>query len=138
MKQIARHLTDSHDGFLLGTRYLLMDRDTKFCEAFRVLLEDSGVTPVRLPARSPHLNAHLEQYMRSLKGECLDRMIFFGENSVRRAVREYLEHYHGERNHQGLDNRLIAADEEVGRTIGKVQCHERIGGLLKYYYREAA
>ena len=138
MKQSARNLTDSHDGFLLGTRYLLMDRDTKFCEAFRFLLEDSGVKPVRLPARSPNLNAHLERYMLSLKSECLNRMIFFGEKSLRKAVNQFLGHYHQERNHQGLDNRLIIAGDEVGRTIGKVQCRERLGGMLRYYYRNAA
>ena len=137
MKQIGRNLTDCHDGFLLGARYLLMDRDTKFCSVFRSLLEEAGVKPVRLPARSPNLNAHLERFMLSLKSECLNRMIFFGERSARRAVRDYLEHYHRERNHQGLDNRLITAGEEVGRTSGKVRCHERLGGMLRYYYREA-
>ncbi len=138
MKQVARNLTDSHDGILLGTRYLLMDRDAKFCSAFRSILEDSGAKPVRLPARSPNLNAHLERFMRSLKAECLNRMIFFGERSVHRAVHEYLGHYHRERNHQGLHNDLIAAGEEVGRTGGEVRCHKRLGGLLRYYYRDAA
>lgn len=138
MKQIARNLTDSDDGFLLGTQYLLMDRDTKFCSAFRFLLEDSGVTPVRLPARSPNLNAHLERYMLSLKSECLNRMIFFGERSVRRAVRQFLAHYHGERNHQGLGNRLIDEGEEIGQTSGEIHCHERLGGMLRYYHRDAA
>ncbi len=138
MKQIGRNLTNYHDGFLLDTRYLLMDRDTKFCSVFRSLLEDAGVKPVRLPARSPNLNAHLERYMLSLKSECLNRMIFFGEKSLRKAVNEFLGHYHQERNHQGLDNRLITAGEEVGRTSGKVRCHERLGGMLRYYYRDAA
>jgi len=83
MKQSARNLTDSIDGFLLATRYLLMDRDAKFCAAFRLVLERSGVKPVLLPARSPNLNRHLERFMRSLKVECLNRMIFFGEKSLR-------------------------------------------------------
>jgi transposase InsO family protein len=138
MKQNARNLTDSDDGFLLGSRYILMDRDTKFCSAFRSILESSGVKPVRLPPQSPNLNTHLERFIRSLKTECLGRMIFFGERSVRRAVCEYLSHYHQERNHQGLGNRLIAAGEEVGRTCGEVRCHERLGGLLRYYHRDAA
>jgi len=138
MKQVARNLTDCHDGFLCGTRYLLMDRDTKFCSVFRSLLEDSGVKPVRLPARSPNLNAHLERYMLSLKVECLNRMIFFGEKSLRKAVNEFLGHYHQERNHQGLDNRLIAPGEEVDQTCGPVRCHERLGGMLRYDYRDAA
>ena len=138
MKQIGRNLTDCHDGFLLGTKYLLMDRDTKFCFMFRSLLREAGVKPVRLSARSPNLNAHLERYMRSLKEECLDRMVFFREKSLRKAVNEYLGHYHQERNHQGMNNRLIMAGEEVGQTIGKIRCHERLGGLLRYYYRDAA
>ena len=138
MKQIARNLTDSLGGFLLGTRYLLMDRDAKFCSVFRSVLEETGVKSVRLPARSPNLNAHLERFMRSLKVECLSRMISFGERSVGRAVGEFLEHYHRERNHQGLGNRLVAAGEEAGQTTGKVRCHERLGGLLRYYYRDAA
>ena len=76
--------------------------------------------------------------MRSLKGECLERMIFFGESSLRGATVSFLAHYHGERNHQGLNNQLIAGSEDVGRTIGHVQCRERIGGMLRYYYRAAA
>ena len=138
MKQVARHLTDSVDGSLLGTRYLLMDRDAKFSAAFRSLLEGAGVKAVRLPARSPNLNPHLERFMRSLKGECLERMIFFGESSLRKATSAFLVHYHRERNHQGLDNRLIEGGEEVGRNAGPVQCRKRLGGMLRYYYRHAA
>ena len=107
MKQVARNLTDTADGSLLGTRYLLMDRDAKFCAAFWSILGDAGVKAVRLPPRSPDLNTHLERFLRSLKEECLDRMIFFGETSLRKATEHFLAHYHGERNHQGLDNRLI-------------------------------
>jgi transposase InsO family protein len=138
MKQIARNLIDSFDGFLLGTRYLLMDRDAKFCEAFCFILQETGVEAVRLPPKSPNLNAHLERFLRSLKDECLSRMILFGERSLRKSIREFLVHYHRERNHQGLANRLIDAGEEVGRSTGDVQCRERLGGLLRYYYREAA
>jgi hypothetical protein len=138
MKQIARNLSVADEGFLVGKRYLLMDRDTKFSEGFRDILRDSGVKAVRLPPRSPNLNAHLERFWRSLREECLHRMIFFGEDMLRRAVRAYLSHYHGERNHQGLDNRLIEAGEEVGRQVGEVQCREHLGGILRYYYRQAA
>jgi transposase InsO family protein len=138
MKQVARNLTDSDDGLLAGTRYVLMDRDAKFSAAFRSLLEGSGVKAVRLPARSPNLNSHLERFMRSLKEECLDRMIFFGESSLRRATAEFLAHDHGERNHQELGNRLIAQGEEIGRVSGPIQCRERLGGMLRYYYRAAA
>ena len=138
MKQIARNLTDPFDGFLLGKQYLIMDRDTKFTDAFRKILEDEGVESVRLPARSPNLNPHLERFMRSVKEEALERMIFFGEKMLRTAVGQFLEHYHGERNHQGLDNKIIEPDDEVGRENGEIKCRERLGGLLRYYHRDAA
>ncbi len=138
IKQIARNLTNPEDGFLNGKRYLIMDRDTKFCEAFREMLNDEDVKPLRLPPRSPNLNANLERYFRSLKDECLSRMIFFGEKSLRRAVGTYLEHYHGERNHQGLGNQIIEPVDDVGQVSDTIECRERLGGMLMYYYRDAA
>jgi putative transposase len=138
MMQIARNLTDAEDGFLKRKHYVLMDRDGKFSPAFQAILKSEDAEPVLLPAKSPNLNAHLERFHRSLKEECLDRMIFFGEASLRRAVYEFLAHYHGERNHQGLTNRILVPDDEVGRTFGEVQCRERLGGLLRYYHRQAA
>ena len=131
--QIARNVTDAEHGFLRGKRYLLMDGDLKYSEAFRVTLKEVGVEPVRLPPRSPNLSPHIERFMRSIKGECLERMIFFGEQSLQVAVAEFLNHYHAERNHQGLDNRLIEPGEEVGRSAGEVACRERLGGTLRYY-----
>jgi len=138
MCQTARNLTDGEDGFLRGKKYLIMDRDTKFSEAFRVTLEPAGVKAVRLPPSSPNLTSQIERFMRSLKDECLHRMIFFGEISLKTAVVGFLAHYHAERNHQGLDNRLIDPGEEVGRTAGEVVCRERLGGMLRYYHRKAA
>ena len=138
MKQIARNLTDAEDGFLIGKRYVLMDRDGKFCPAFRAILKTEGVEAVLLPPKSPNLNAHLERFHRSLKQECLERMIFFGERMLRNAIAQFLEHYHQERNHQGLDNRILVPGAEVGQITGKFQCRERLGGLLRYYYRDAA
>ena len=138
MEQMARNLTDAEDGFLHGKRYVLLDRDGKYSEGFHQLLADAGTQPVRLPPRSPNLNAHLERFHRSLKEECLGQMILFGEHALRQAVGQFLEHFHRERNHQGLGNRLIEAGEEVGRQTGKVECRERLGGLLRYYYRQAA
>jgi transposase InsO family protein len=138
MKQMARNLTAVDTGFLQGQRYLLMDRDTKFSEAFRGILAATGTQSVVLPARSPSLNAHLERFHRSLKEECLERLIFFGEATLRRAVTEYLAHYHGERNHQGLDNRLLEGSKIPQQTSGRVLCRERLGGLLKFYHRQAA
>ena len=138
MKQIARNLTDCVDGFLNGKRYLLLDRDGKFCPAFKEILENEGVNPVPLPPKSPNLNAHLERYFGSLKSECLERMIFFGEKSLRRAVSEFILHYHAQRNHQGLGNKIIEPGHEVGRGEGEILYRERLGGLLRYYYRDAA
>jgi putative transposase len=137
MVQVARNLTDEFDGFLRAKRYAIMDRDDKFTDAFRRVLREAGVKPVRLPARSPNLNAHLERFVRSIKEECLARMMLFGESMLRRAAREFLAHYHGERNHQGLDNRLIEPKEDVGTRKGRIVCRRRLGGLLRYYYRKA-
>jgi putative transposase len=137
VRQIGRNLTDCDDGFLIDTRYLLLDRDTKFLP-LRDLLECSDTEVVLLPPRSPNLNAHCERYMRSMKSECLNKMIFFGEKSLRRALAEFTQHYHGERNHQGLGNNLIEPDGEIGRSEGDIQCRDRLGGMLRYYYRDAA
>ena len=137
IRQIGRNLTDPLDGFLREKRFCLMDRDAKFTTAFRTLLAGAGIEPVRLPPRSPNLNAWIERFMRSIKSECLDRMIFFGEESLRRAVREYLAHYHVERNHQGLDNAIIEP-KGIVRGSGRVRCRERLGGMLRYYQRDAA
>ena len=137
MQQIARNLTDCYDGFLRDTRYVLVDRDNKFFP-LRGVLEGTDTKAVLLPPKSPNLNAQLERYMRSMKSECLNRMIFFGERSLRRALAQFEAHYHGERNHQGLDNRLIEPGNEVGCAEGKVACRKRLGGMLRYYYRQAA
>ena len=138
MKQITRNLIDCEDGFLIGKRYLLMDRDTKFTEAFRHTLKIEGIESVVLPPRSPNLNPHIERFMKSLKTESLDRMIFFGAGMLPNAVRQYLLHYHQERNHQGLANEIIEPGDEVGHGEGQVGCRERLGGLLRYYHRRAA
>jgi putative transposase len=94
-------------------RYILMDRDTKYDESFRTLLKESGIEPVRLPPQSSNLNAHIERFMRSLKEECLECLVFFGEDPLRNTVGEFLIHYHTERNHQELQNRLIQPDAEI-------------------------
>ena len=138
MKQVARELTNCEDGFLTNKRYVLMDRDDKFCGSFRSLLDDEGTTPVQLPPKSPNLNAHLERFFGSLKSECLDRLILFGERALRNAVGEFLLHYHQERNHQGLDHRIIEPEDEAGQETGNIECRERLGGMLRYYYRDAA
>ena len=138
MMQIGRNLTDPVDGFLTDKKLLIIDRDSKYSAAFRSLLADAGVEPVRLPARSPDLNAYAERFVRSIKDECLNRMIFFGERSLRKATREFAAHYHRERNHQGLDNRLIEPDERAQSPYCALECVQRLGGLLRFYHRAAA
>ena len=138
LDQIARNLTDAVDGFLLGKRYPIQDRDPLFTKAFRDTLEVGGVKSVRLPARSPNLNAFAERFVLSMKSECLNRMILFSEAQLRRAVTEYVLHYHQERPHQGLDNRLITTLGVPTNSDGDVRCRKRLGGLLSYYHREAA
>jgi putative transposase len=138
MQQCARQLTDPCDGFLLSKRYLIRDRDTKFTAAFDGLLKSSGVEPVVLPPRSPNLNAHCERFIRSIKEDALAQMIMLGERSLHYAIQQYLAHYHHERNHQGLDNQRIAPEPEHNDQGGAVVRRDRLGGLLRYYYREAA
>jgi transposase InsO family protein len=137
MKQIARNLTDAQDGFLNGACYLIHDRDPLFTDAFRGLLKLSGVDTVKLPARSPDLNAYAERFVLSIKSECLAQIIPLGERHLRKAVKEYTEHYHFERNHQGLDNELIETSGDEPNMEGAVECHERLGGILNDYRRAA-
>ncbi|MEO1844291.1 MAG: integrase core domain-containing protein [Akkermansiaceae bacterium] len=137
MKQVGRNLTDCVDGFLCECRYLIHDRSSLFTKEFLEILESGGVKSVRLPARSPNLNAFAERFVRSIKSECLDRMILIGEPSLRRAVDQFVVHYHRERNHQGLENTIIEPEFGSGEE-GEVICRERLGGLLRYYYRDAA
>ncbi len=138
MLRMGRNMTDVDEGFLIGPRLLLIDRDTKYCADFRAQLLDSGTKVIRLPPRSPNLNAYAERFVGSIKAECMNRVIFFGEASLRRAIREFSLHYHQERNHQGLDNRLIAANEKSFGKSGPVRVRTRLGGLLNYYDREVA
>ena len=107
MNQIGRNLTDAVDGLLNGKRYLIHDRDPLFTAEFLRLLAEAGVAAVKLPPRSPNLNAHAERSVRTIKESCLDRMVLFGESAVRKATAEFMPHYHTERNHQGLANALI-------------------------------
>ena len=98
----------------------------------------ADVTPIRRPARVPNLNAYTERFVRTIKDSCLERMVLIGEGALRRAVREFVAHYHHERNHQGLDNRLILPLSTAPPPRGRVQCRQRLGGMLTYYYRSAA
>jgi len=137
MRQTCRELTNPEDGFLKDASHLIVDRDSSFIALREYLDTNTETEVVLLPPRSPNMNAYLERFMRSLKSECLDRMIFFGQKSLRRALTQYIEHYHTERNHQGLENQLIEPDDNVGSAVGDIQCRERLGGMLKYYRRAA-
>jgi hypothetical protein len=140
MTQMGRNATDEACGCLRQQRYVLHDRDSKFGAEFRATLAAGGVECLRLPPRSPNLNAFAERWVRSVKEECLSKLILFGEASLRRALTQFQEHYHQERNHQGKENRLLFPAQTQGprREPGPVRCQERLGGLLKYYNREAA
>jgi transposase InsO family protein len=139
MTQIARNAVDEESGYLRQHRYVLHDRDTKFCADFRKTLATGGVKCLRLPPRSPNLNAFAERWVRSVRSECLSHFILFGEGSLRRALKNFCEHYHDERNHQGKANQLLVPHPApLKGTQGGVRCQERLGGLLKYYYKEAA
>ena len=136
---MARNVTMADVGFLSSRRYLIHDRDSKFCESFRATIESVGITPVKLPARSPDLNSFAERWVKSVKEECLSKLILFGERSLRHALKEYVAHHHHERNHQGKNNLLLFPRAGQTNTAdGAIRCRERLGGLLKFYYRKAA
>lgn len=138
MAQVARNLTDVDEPFLARTRVLIMDRDAKYTDGFRRTLARHGIDVIRLPLRSPNLNAFAERFVRSVKEECLGRMIFLGRRSLERALSEYIVHYHGERNHQGLGNCLPDASAEIGALDQPVRRRQRLGGMLSFYHRTVA
>jgi putative transposase len=139
MKQIARNVTMEGWGAPRDCRYLLHDRDSKFARSFRAIIASGRVEPLALPMRSPNLNAYSERWVRSVKEECLSKMLLIGECSLRMALSEYVAHYHAERNHQGKDNVLLFPCDTQTRRGRPVQCSERLGGgLLRYYHQEAA
>ena len=139
MVQMARNAVDDVDGALLSTRFALHDRDTKFCHTFRTMLKSSGVQPILLPPHSPNLNAFAERWVRSIKEECLSKLILFGEVSLRRTATEFTKHYHHERNHQGKENMLLfpASGSLPSHPKAPVIARDRLGGLLKFYHRAA-
>jgi putative transposase len=139
MVQVARNVTMEEWGFLAPGQYLIHDRDGKYCPAFQQLIDTAGVKRVPLSPQSPNLNAYAERWVRSSKEECLSRLILFGEASLRHALAQYVEHVHHERNHQGKGNVLLFPSVSQDTQLeGPIQCRERLGGLLKYYTREAA
>jgi putative transposase len=139
MVQMARNVTMTDWGFLQPGQYLLHDRDGKFCPAFRQTIDAAGVKRVPLPPQSPNLNAYAERWVRSVKDEALSRLILFGERSLRHALSQYTSHFHEERPHQGISNIIpFPTNRPAHDRAGTIQCHERLGGLLKYYDLRAA
>jgi transposase InsO family protein len=141
MSQIARNLVDPEDGFLRNASHLIHDRDPLFTKAWSALLNSSGVKSVRIPASSPNCNPHAERFVRTIRTECLDHFVIFGERCLRELLREFVTHYHGERFHQGLGGRLVVprvVSDNDNAVTDTVQCRSRLGGLLNYYHREAA
>src|SRR2546426_1742832 len=132
MGQIARNVTDEVDGFFKGKQYLIHDRDPLYTQEFMNMLADVGIESVKLPPRSPNLNAYAERFVRTIKEDCLEQMIFFGEDSLRNATLDFIAHYHTERNHQGLGNRLIVPIQSIAKNTGTVRRRQRLGGMLNY------
>jgi len=130
-------LVDAADGFALGKTHLIIDRDTKYAEGFRELFESAGVKIVVCPPRVPQCNAYAERFVRSIKEECLSRFVFFSEGHLRKTILIFIDHYRHRRNHQGIENKLIEPPEFLPKT-GHIRCQKQLGGVLTYYYREAA
>lgn len=129
-------MTDCEDGFLTGKRFLITDRDAKFSPRFESILDGYGIEILLTAYLAPNMNAYVERFVRSIKSECLDQMILLGRESLAQAICEYAAHYHEERSHQAIGNELISG--VAPRDIGSIEVKERLGGLLKYYYRRAA
>jgi transposase InsO family protein len=136
MGQVARMVTVADDGLLVRHRVLICDRDRKWSREVRRRFADAGIRVVLTPERAPNANAYAERFVRSIKEECLDQMIPLGERHFRHALKEFVEHYHRERNHQGLNNRLIAGTPTIEIT-SRVRRRPRLGGLLNFYERAA-
>ncbi len=134
---MARELTNQEDGFLNGKRYLIMDRNTEFWESIRTFLSNENREPPRLPPLNEIMNAHLGRFVGSLKFECLDRLILFGEEATRNAVNQYLAHYHAERPHQGSNNELVVPLKLPTVVDANIESSERIGVPLRSYCRAA-
>jgi hypothetical protein len=135
MTQIARNAV-AETSCLRACRYLLHDRDSKFCASFQNVLWSEGLNCLALPPRSPNLNAFAERWV-SVKEECLSKLILFGEDALKRALDEFIQHFHSERNDQGKGNVLLFPAAVTATSSGRLSCRERLGGLLRYYSRAA-
>jgi putative transposase len=134
--QAVRGLVGEADDVLREGGILICDRDPKWTHAMEEVLSTVGVRVIRTPASAPNCNAHAERFVRSIKEECLNRVVPLGEWHLRRLVREFVAHYHFERNHQGIGNALIDCPR-APLAVGSIRRRQRLGGLLSYYYRAA-
>src|SRR5712691_780370 len=137
MRQVTRTLTVADDRVLGDRHVLICDRDAKWSAAVRARLGEAGIRIVQTPYQAPNANAYAERFVRSIKEECLDRVIPFGERHLRRTIAEHVEHYHRERNHQGLANELIEGAAIREGNSDRIRRRQRLGGLLSYYCRAA-
>jgi transposase InsO family protein len=137
MRQIVRTMTAADDGLLVERRLLIGDRDSKRSVPVRARLAETGIRVVQTPFQAPNANAYAERFVRSIKHECLNRVIPFGDRHFRRMMAAYVEHYHRERNHQGLANELIEGVSTGPENLGRIRRRQRLGGLLNYYCRAA-
>jgi transposase InsO family protein len=137
MRQMVRTMTAAEGGLLVEHRLLICDRDTKWSAPVRARLAEAGIRVVQTPLQAPNANAYAERFVRSIKQECLNRVIPFGDRHLRRMIAEYIEHYHRERNHRGLANELIEAVAREAGNLGCIRRRQRLGGLLNYYSRAA-
>ena len=134
--QIARNLTDYEVGFATGKSHLIIDRDTKYTDKFKKLLDDSGVEIVLCPPRAPRCNAYAERFVKSIKFECLNELILLGRRHLEVSIEKYARFYNEFRNHQGVGNELLTAREFA--EDGLIECQSELGGTLNFYYRKAA
>lgn len=121
---------------LTGKRFLIIDRDSIFSSAFKSIVASASVEVLLTAYQAPNMNAHAERFIRSIKSECLGQMIFLGQRPLDRAIKEFVEHYHDERSHQGIGNRLVSG--AVPQSEGSIEVRRRLGGMLSYYHRRAA
>jgi putative transposase len=145
MLQVARNLLDPEDGFLRNATHLIHDRDPLHTKAWTALLKSAGIKCVPIPAQSPNCTPHVERFVRTIRAECLDQFVIFGERHLRYLVREFVAHYHTERFRQGLGGQLVRPPPAPGNDNaepdsgpGTIRCRSRLGGVLNFYHRDAA
>ena len=134
--QIARNMCDMWDGFMLGKKYLIHDRDPLFNKRFDSVFESISIEIKKLPPFMPQMNARMENFIRAIKTECLDKIIFTSERQLRLAVMEYLEYWNHYRPHAGLGGKMVKPyPQDMNATVREVSF---LAGLLYGYRREQA